>query len=400
MNEITARNKTEQIIRCCYGYAISGMAVLSVGAVLPSLIEEARLSYAVAGGLLSLMAIGNLLASFIFPITVLRFGRRLSITFFASLVPVGYLVLFFLPPVWILSITMLILGVSRGSVTILNNLVVDEVSGHSVRMLNYLHCSFAVGAFLAPFLTSFAIYMGYGWRTVIGLVVLFCLSSAVFYGSGTYQTGTDEGKNGSREVKSRNKDNTRIVSRFPLIDFSLIALVLFFYLGLENCVNGWFVTYLQSTGIMSASFATTMVSVTWLVIMAGRLLCAWLAKQYSKTAIILVCVLGTSASFLLLIHSNTIVPAAAALVGTGFFMSGIYPTSIAAAGPLLRGSAVGMSVLTAVASVGGIVTPQIVGSAADRIGMTAAISILLINIVMMCVLSVLSYLKGRWDKNR
>ena len=155
--------------------------------------------------------------------------------------------------------------------------------------------------------------------------------------------------------------------------------------------QGWFVTYLQSMGIMSASFATTMVSITWLVIMAGRLLCAWLARRYSKTAIILACTLGTGASFLLLICSNTIVPVAIALIGTGFFMSGIYPTSVAHAGPLFQGSAIGMSVLTAVASIGGILTPQIVGSAADRVGMSAAISILLVNGVMMCLLSFINF---------
>ena len=35
-------------LRCCYGYAVSGMSVLVVGAILPSLIREAGLSYALA----------------------------------------------------------------------------------------------------------------------------------------------------------------------------------------------------------------------------------------------------------------------------------------------------------------------------------------------------------------
>ncbi len=72
-------------------------------------------------------------------------------------------------------------------------------------------------------------------------------------------------------------------------------------------------------------------------------------------------------------------------------MSGIYPTAVAHAGPLFSGSAVGMSILTAIASVGGIVTPQIVGSAADRVGMTAAICILMVNAVMMCIFAGFNY---------
>lgn len=395
MNQILSRQKMWQIIRCCYGYAVSGMAVLAVGAVLPSLIEEADLSYSMAGGMISLMAIGNLSASFVFPVAVLKAGRRISISFFAALMPVSYLFLIALPPVWLMYCLMFLLGIARGSITILNNMVVDEVSGHSTKMLNYLHCSFAVGAFLSPFLTAFAISTGYGWRSVAILLVVLCSSSTFFYATGSYETENEaEKERGSAGSPSDVPVSEEVVAKEAkglVTDFYLISLVLFFYIGLENCVNGWFVTYLQSMGIMSASFAATMVSVTWLVIMAGRLLCAWLARRYSKTAIILACTLGTGVSFLLLICSHTIVPVAAALIGTGFFMSGIYPTSVAHAGPLFQGSAIGMSVLTAVASIGGILTPQIVGSAADRVGMSAAISILLVNGIMMCLLSFINF---------
>ena len=43
-------------IRCCYGYSVSGMAVLVIGAILPSVIAEAGISFLAAGGLLSVMA--------------------------------------------------------------------------------------------------------------------------------------------------------------------------------------------------------------------------------------------------------------------------------------------------------------------------------------------------------
>ena len=57
-------------IRCCYGYSVSGMAVLVIGAILPSVIAEAGISFLAAGGLLSVMAVGKLLASFLFPVMV------------------------------------------------------------------------------------------------------------------------------------------------------------------------------------------------------------------------------------------------------------------------------------------------------------------------------------------
>ncbi|MCC8024249.1 MAG: MFS transporter [Clostridium sp.] len=398
MNVRTINRSALQILRCCYGYAVSGTAVLAVGAILPSLISEASLSYGAAGGLISLMAVGNLLASLIFPLTVLKAGRRAAVTFFASTVPLCYLCLSFLPPLWVMYLLMLILGIARGSVTILNNMVVDEVSGHSAKMLSYLHCSFAVGAFLSPIITTAAISMGYGWRAVVYLIIFLCATSALSYGTGSYDTREKEARDcpspkeqAAPRLSPVSEEEAVSVIRGSMIDFYSVALLLFFYLGLENCVNGWFVTYLQSTGIMSASFATTMVSVTWLVIMAGRLVCARLARSVSKTALMLGAVAGTTASFLLLISSRSLPFITAALAGVGFFMSGIYPTAVAHAGPLFSGSAVGMSILTAIASVGGIVTPQIVGSAADRVGMTAAICILMVNAVMMCIFAGFNY---------
>ncbi len=50
-------------------------------------------------------------------------------------------------------------------------------------------------------------------------------------------------------------------------------------MGLENSVNGWFVTYLKSTGFMSASLATVVVSVTWIMIMIGRIVIASISKN-------------------------------------------------------------------------------------------------------------------------
>ena len=89
----------------------------------------------------------------------------------------------------------------------------------------------------------------------------------------------------------------------------------------------------------------------------------------------------------------TIVPVA--LLGFGFFLAGIYPGCIANAGPIIGGSTMGMSVLTAISAMGGIITPQLVGSAADRIGLVAAIGILSVNVIVVIVLSAINFKRLR-----
>lgn len=70
-----------------------------------------------------------------------------------------------------------------------------------------------------------------------------------------------------------------------------------------------------------------------------------------------------------------------------FFFAGIYPTTVSSVGNIIKGSTTGMSLFLAIAALGGIVTPQIVGFLADRIGMTAAILVLAFNAAGMLIMS-------------
>lgn len=380
-------SKNTVYFRCFYGYGISGMAVLAIGAILPSLIREAGISYVVAGGLLSAMAIGNLLASLIFPAFTAWVGTRWTITAITGLVPVSYLLLTFLPPLSIMYLLMLLAGICRGSVTILNNQIVNDVSNHSPRILNLLHCSFAVGAFLSPFLTALMLAVGLGWRSILYLLVFLCSTSTLLYATLPYKTLPVPKKSDGMSILPE-KSNRRFLRSF---DFYCTALILFFYLGTENCVNGWFVTYLQNTGVMSETYATSLVSFTWLVIMLGRLACAVLAKRVLKSTMILAAAVGSGLCFFILISSTNLTVITIALLCFGFFLSGIYPSCIANAGPLVQGSSLGMSVLAAISAMGGILFPQLVGIAADKVGIVAAVSILVFNVILVILFSFVNF---------
>lgn len=379
-------------IRCCYGYAVSGMAVLVIGAILPSIIKEAGISFLAAGGLLSVMAIGNLSSSFIFPVMVPIMGKKRAITLVTLFVPTSLMVLSLLPPLPVMYAVMLLYGFTRGCITILNNAAVNDIYGDSATgKLNLLHCTFAIGAFLAPLLTAMMMKLGFGWRVTLYMIVVLTIISAISYGTMNYNL-INEAQKEIEERKSKTKStvagNKGFLRSFA---FYCIAFILFFYLGVENCINGWFVTYLQNTGVMSAEFATTLVSLTWLVIMGGRLLCAAMSKKVHRSTILLINSIGSAVCFFILIKVNSLPLVTTSLLGLGFFLSGIYPTCIANAGPLIQGSTLGMSLLTAISAMGGIITPQIVGGVADRVGIVAAISILVFNVIFVIVLSAVNF---------
>lgn len=377
-------------LRCCYGYGVSGMAVLVVGAILPSIMAESGLTFTTAGGLLSMMAIGNLTASLIFPMCSAWFGKRFSITVAAALVPVSLFLLTLLPPAPVMYAALFAAGIGRGAITIINNATVNVISNNSTKSLNLLHCSFAVGAFSAPFLTALLYSLGFTWQIIVYLIVFLCCTSALSYMTMRYPDQQPADK--PKDDRSAEKPDRGFLKNGM---FYCLAFMLFFYLGVENCINGWFVTYLQNTGVMSNQYAANMVSFTWMAIMGGRLFCAALSKKYSKNLLLFINALGSGAFFLLLISSADLAMVTIALLGLGFFLAGIYPTTVAQAGQYIKGSTFGMSLLTAISALGGIITPQLIGSVADRIGIVAAISLLISNAAALLILALINVIKAK-----
>lgn len=375
--------KMKLFIPCYYAFFSNGMMALILGSVLPYLIQEAGINYSVAGGLLSAFAIGNLLASFINPICVKQLGRKLATILLSTLIPLSLFIITTLAPLPVLYLACILLGIGRGTVSITNNMIVNDHDGRPIA-LNLLHTTFAMGAFLAPFLTGLYVGNGLNWRWIIYTVMLLCIISCIGYITMPLEDG---------EATSKDNKNNKAFLHNP--DFYIMGLLLFFYLGAENCVNGWFVTYFKSTGIMSDQYATNLVSVTWLVIMLGRLVTAYLSTRLNRQLLILINCICTTIFFLLLIATTDLVWITLAVVGLGFFFAGIYPTGIANAGECIKGSTFGMSLLLAIAALGGIITPQIIGVVADAIGIVYAIGILTINVGAMMLLAILNYLKKK-----
>lgn len=390
-------SKFKLFFPCYYAFFVNGAMVLLVGAILPYIIQEAGINYSVAGGLLSAFAIGNLLASFVNPVLAGKIGRKATIVSMCLLIPTMLFVITLLPPVPVMYAAFILIGIGRGSVSIINNAVVNDNSDGKPAALNLLHMTFAVGAFLAPFLTSLYVNMGLGWRAIVYTIVVGSALACVFYALMKLDY------NWPKESKKAKKDATEASgkSRKVQVDsiakpfyksglFYIMGLLLFLYLGLENCVNGWFVTYFKSMGIMSDTYATNLVSVTWVMVMLGRLLTAKLSTKINKNVLILTNCIATAVFFFLLIATKNLTVITIAIAGLGFFFAGIYPTTVSAVGRVIKGSNTGMSMFLAIAALGGIITPQIIGVVADNMGMVAAIVILALNATGMLVMALVN----------
>ena len=323
------------------------------------------------------------------------------------------------------------LGITKGTVTIINNLAMNVATNSSTRYLNILHTTFAVGAFASPFIMAALLALGFPWRIIM---YILCVSGAIFplnYWTMDYQMLEEPQPSaanaGDHHADGGSAAKTEGTMPSPAADaaqsgdgsdagcieqgkpagapnlqalltnrsFLIITFIMFMYVGFENTVNGWFVTYLKDTGVMTSALATAMVSVTWIMMMAGRIGTAQFLQHVHKLWIILVSALIDFVAIVLLVNTHTATMAAIIIAVLGLGMSAIYPTTVAAAGPIIEGSTMGLSLLTGISAIGGILVPQIIGILADHVGIAGAMVTVVLTVGIMLALSILAVLRDR-----
>ena len=402
---------------CYLTYFMSGVVILSFGAIMPELIIGKGLSYTLAGGLLTCLTIGNFLATVLYPALCVRIKEKYVTTSLCFLYPICLFLFTVVGKVVLLYVLILLIGLNRGIITLTNNRTVNAATNNSPKHLNFLHMSYALGALLSPFLIAILTRAGIGWETLLRAIALItflipiiylCMDEEMLSGRLTAdKAGQLSDVNSDEKVLSECSDvstgdvgNTRgghAVSKsyFAVGGYYLALGMIFSYMGLENTVNGWFETYLQQTGIMSETLATMMVSITWLMIMIGRLVVAKLTEKVGTTTLLFTITAVQFVAVILLLNAHTAASVVIALVLFGLGLAGIYPTLMAYTGRIVNNANLGMSVLTGIGTIGGMVLPQLIGIVADARGFSNAIVLMLVNSIILVILGFITIPYGK-----
>ncbi|MCL2086254.1 MAG: MFS transporter [Oscillospiraceae bacterium] len=383
-----------------YTFFVNGMMALVMGAVMPFLMADYKIDYDTAGIFLSAHSIGNLVAGFAVLFLLGRVGRKKTIIALSSLLFLSYLGIVLSSHIFVLLPAFLLTGIGRGSISNVNNAIVNDMSAGKSVYLNLLHMFFAVGAFVSPLMASILLNMGHDWKTVVLVGVVFSLSILIVYSLLLPKTGEPPVAAGNPQVateKTPPPDQNK-PKFYKNIDFYLAAGVMFFYLGTETAVNGWVVTYLVDSGRMDSGLAQLILSLLWAVIIVGRLTTAFLSLKFNSKTLILICSFCAAVMFIVFITSVNQALTAAAIILFGFFFAGIYPTTIGATGKILKGSGAAMGTLLAIASTGGIITPMAVGFVATVFDITVGLGFVSMTAVLTVICAV--FLKIRDLKSK
>lgn len=211
---------------------------------------------------------------------------------------------------------------------------------------------------------------------------------------------SEEGKVSGRKTEDSTgvgKDGKRSGSFFGEPMFILCTATLFFYLCVEQGVIGWLVTYFKDTGLLNPSLSQIMASVQWVMILAGRLTTAYLSTRLEKTKLLRVMGIGLIVFFLVLITGRTTPQIVIGIMGFGYSMAGIYPTTVSFAGKLIQKYPLSWSFMLTIASLGSILMPSVIGRIAESVGIFYGMSSLVVVIVidMTLIIGLTAYRKRK-----
>jgi MFS transporter, FHS family, glucose/mannose:H+ symporter len=365
------------LICCFFVFAVNGLYGMILGSLLPLISEEYSLNNTVSGSLLSAHQVGNLIAGFIAGILPVYLGRKKSIIFLCSFVIMGFTIMILTGNPVLLIFGFLFTGLSRGSISNFNNSVVNEVSNSSPVALNILHSIFAIGALCAPFLVivSTKIAGDFGWKLAALVIIVLAIISIFLFS----RMKIDD------DVKASKKKQNISYAFLKEISFWIAAGIFFFYLSVEAAVNGWIVKYFVDSNIMSTQYAQMLASLLWVVILAGRLTCAFIGDKVSKKALLLTISICTGLFYFLLLSTQNITVITLAIMGLGFSMAGIYPTTITTVGKTIKTYPMAMGVILIIGGIGSIIMPIVTGALADAFGILAGMSAIIVSIICMII---------------
>lgn len=370
-----------------FAMAISGFCATAGNLMMPLLREGNNLPYSVGGMMVSALSVGNLVAGFIGGILPVYMGRKWSIILLNFAAVIGFFGMLFMHTPAPLIMVYLGIGISKGAVGNMSNVVAAETSKNRTSGMNFLHASFAFGSLIAPLIISWLLVSTGGWEAgVIVTVIVALLLEIVYYFSPLSSKERQKGDSGKKEKVDwgflREKQ------------FWISTGILFFYVSVEISVTGWIVTYFIETAILPEALSQIMLTVIWVVMMVGRLLLSFSAKRINpKPALVGMSIGACVCYFAMILGSNKILTVV--LLGLfALFAAGIYPTTVADSGGRNVTQAA-LGVMFPLAGIGAIIMPSVTGFVAENLGIQAGMTAIGVSCVMLVIFTSLNFIYSR-----
>lgn len=371
----------------CVGMLVFGIALTTLGAVLPSIIQRLGLDRTEAGSLLALMSLGILAGSLVFGPVVDRRGYKGMLAAAVVLIALGLEGIAFAPSIAWLAASAIIIGFGGGLINGGTTALVADISAEGrAAGLAYLGVFFGIGAFSVPLVLGLLRerFGDAGIVAVIGALVALVLA---YYAAVRFPE--------PKQPQGFPLRQAAVLLRDPVL--VLLGVTLFFQSGMEITVGGWTATYVNQELGLSPERALYLLSLYWLGMTGARLVSGWLLKRVSTVAVLLSSLGVAFAGALILIGARTTASAGAGTLLTGAGFAAVFPVILGYVGDRyerLSGTAFG--VVLVMALMGGTALPYVTGVLGDAFGLRLSLAIVPVGLV--CVALIFGIARPRLRK--
>jgi MFS transporter, FHS family, glucose/mannose:H+ symporter len=227
-------NKKVVFWSCCLGLLLFGIALTTLGSIVPDLREKFKLDDIAAGTLFSILPLGILAGSLLFGPVADKYGFRILMTVSCILMAAGFEGIAFASSAGLLKVCIFIIGFGGGAINGAGSALVSDISDYDkTANISLLGVFFGIGALGMPLLLGILGENFMFWKIVVAVGILSFLTGILFM-----------------IIKLPPPKITHKISAGKIADFFrdkvllLIAFFLFFQSSFEGLMNNWTTTYL------------------------------------------------------------------------------------------------------------------------------------------------------------
>jgi len=360
------------------GMFVFGIVMAVTGALLPRL----TIGLGQAGNLIFILSFSMLVAMLCLGPVIDRFGKKVPLAAGSVLVGAALALMAASRSYPSLLAAVAMLGIGGGALNGGTNTLVADLHKDPRRKnaaLSLLGVFFGFGALFLPFVIG-AMVERLGLGLILGVTAALPAVVALLFFALQFPE--------PRRAEGLKLSLVGRLARNPLV--LLFGLLLFFQSGNEFTIGGYTAAYLTRDVRLPLGAASYLLAAYWAALMVSRMALSRLLLYFNGPGVVMLSGLGAAAGAVLLMLAHSLPAAAAGTVLIGMSFAGIYPTVLGLAGARFEdASGTVFGIIFAIALVGGMTVPWMVGQIAARTGLRTALVLPVFCGVMICVLQAL-----------
>lgn len=392
------------IVTLLINFILFGASMTIFGAAIPKIIRLYDWSYSAAGLVLAASSVGYFSSTFISGFLIKRIGGRWLIV--TTLIIEGISFLFFarFPSIALNAVLNFLIGFGQGGTEVVSNVAIIRIEqdGKS-RLMNLLHSTFCIGAFMGPLGVAGLISSTIGWQSIYPIIggTIILMSVALFTRRfpdvHEVLTGMPEipGESANTGETSNDGGNTPVMPgttwRILLGMYSVLILL---YVGLELSISNWSAEFFVVRLGTAEGTGAFMVAILWIGLFIGRFGLSVFYHGTRQEVVLLILNIGSAVFILLMLLSKSLEVSAVLVFLVGLGLSGVYPLIMSLVGKGSH-STVAVGIVSTAGGIGSFSFPFILAYIADAAGLhkalflcfAVAVVTIILNIVVVALLS-------------